>query len=200
MQRALLFILQPSKPPRLQEGGEILLGGKEDLGVAGPLEGSLGHFLPRRFGSEGQKPSRLPRLTTALGAEETLFSRSPSPSVKEQGNLLRGLRRLPPPACCQEKGVAGQTSDTLWPPVPPKELGESQDANFCGHQCGGEGGFPRGNREETAAALTCYLRNRRDGGLLTCCWLVANGSEASPLLRNLDFASSVESRGRCQSD
>lgn len=95
--------------------------------------------------------------------------------------------------------MAGQTSDTPWPPIPPKELGASQDANFCDHQCVGEWGFPRGNQEETIAALTCYLCDRQDGGLLTCCGLVARGREASLLLRNLDF-SSVESRGRCQSD
>lgn len=56
MQRALLFILQLSKPPRLQEGGEILLGGKEDLDAAGPHEGSLAISFQGSLGLKVKNP------------------------------------------------------------------------------------------------------------------------------------------------
>lgn len=45
--------------------------------------------------------------------------------------------------------------------------------------CVGDGGdLPRGDQEETAASLNCYLmitQEHWNGGHLICCWLVYNG-------------------------
>lgn len=154
MQRTLLFILQPSKPPRLQEGGQILLGGKEDLDAAGPQEGYLAISFQGGLGLKVKNPVDSPGW---LKLRELRRPRSlpPYPHLSRNRETCWEVVGASHPQLVAKRREWLDRTQIAWPPMLPKELRQSQDANFCGHLCVGEGGVPQ--REPGGDCCSPYL-------------------------------------------